>query len=239
MKRETLARVATGAAVAGAAVIGGYMGVVRPWHVRWGATDAEVRERLPGDEVVPDAELEATHAVTIEAPVTAVWPWLAQVGQGRAGFYSYSWLENLVGCEMENADRIVPEWQELRVGDTVRLHPKVPPLPVLIVEPYRAIVMGGGADEAGDGCNPTTGTWGFYLKAVDEKTSRLLMRCRWKRMPGLLSWLCNYALLEPAHFVMERKMLLGIKARAEALARDQDATGPARAENETSLLPSV
>jgi hypothetical protein len=223
MRRETLARMVVGAAAVGAAVAG-YTRAIRPWHVRWGATDSEVQEPLPGDEVIPHPELQATHALTIQAPVADVWPWLVQVGQDRGGFYSYSWLENLVGCELQNADRILLECQTLKVGDSVRLHPKAPPLPVLVVQPSRAIVLGGSGERsaatpgAGAATSPTVGTWGFFLKEVDAQTTRLTMRCRWRRSPGLLSWAYNYLLLEPAHFVMERKMMLGIKARAEALA---------------------
>ena len=216
MRREVLARVAIGTAAMGAAVAG-YTRAVRPWHLHWGATEAEVREPLPGDEVIPDPELEATLALTIEAPVAAVWPWLVQVGQDQGGFHSFSWLENLVGCGLQNADRILPDCQTLRVGDGGRLHPKAPPLPVLIVERYRAIVLGGSGEEPAAPASPTIGTWGFYLREVDPRTTRLLLRGRRRRSPGPLSWAYRYLLLETAHFVTERKMMLGIKARAEAL----------------------
>ncbi|HWW75575.1 MAG TPA: hypothetical protein VNZ44_09270, partial [Pyrinomonadaceae bacterium] len=123
------------------------------------------------------------------------------------GFYSYSWLENLVGCRLHNADRIVPEFQQLSVGDTVRLHPQAPPLPVLICEPPRTLVFGNNMNYPG--------TWGFYLKEVDEGTTRLLIRGRGDWRPGLMNWLGAHVLFEPAHFIMERKMMLGIKQRAE------------------------
>lgn len=83
---------------------------------------------MPCDELVEHPKLNATHAITIDAPASAVWPWLVQMGQTRGGFYSYAWLENLVGCHMHNADQIHPEWQDLKVGDQVWLHPKAPPL---------------------------------------------------------------------------------------------------------------
>ena len=209
-----------GSAVAAAAALTAYALLIRPWHLGWGSTDAELEEPLPGDELVPYPKHTATHAITIEAPVEDVWPWLIQIGQTRGGFYSYTSLENMVGCHMRNADRIVPEWQSLRVGDVVWLHPKAPPLPVVIVEPYRAIVLGSAASEqkANGATGTATGTWGFFLKEVDENTTRLLMRNRWGRNPGLLNWLSAYLVLEPAHFVMERKMLLGIKHRAEQIA---------------------
>jgi hypothetical protein len=207
-----------GSVATGIAGLAAYVLAVRPRHLRWGATNAEVQESLPGDEVVPEPELCATHAVTVHAPIAAVWRWLIQVGQGRGGFYSYTWLENLAGCHMQNAYRVIPEFQNLRPGDVVCLHPKAPPVPVLIVEPGRALVLGGPVDELEGSASLTTGTWGFFLKEMDPRTTRLVMRLQWRRKPGLLSWVYSYVLLEPAHFIMERKMLLGIKARAEAEA---------------------
>lgn len=204
----------TGAALAaaGAGALGAYYWAVRPWHLRWGATDEEVNERLPGDELVPRASVAATHAITIDAPVADVWPWLVQIGQDKGGFYSYAWLENLVGCQLHNADQIVPEFQQLKVGDTVRLHPQAPPLPVLICEPPHTLVLGNNMGQPG--------TWGFHLRELDGGT-RLVVRGSGEWAPGLLNWLLAYAVFEPAHFIMERKMLLGIKNRAEAHRREE------------------
>ncbi len=219
MTEERLLSKIIGLALTGAAGVAGYTFLMRPWHLKWGATDEECREPLPGDEITPNPEQQATHAITINAPVADVWPWLVQIGQTRGGFYSYAWLENVVGCDMHNADRIVLEWQSLRVGDVVWLHPKAPPLPVLIVEPYRAIVLGAAETEGGDETMFGSGTWGLYLKEVNENTTRLIFRNRGTRGAGLLGWFVNYVMFEPAHFVMERKMMLGIKERAEALGR--------------------
>ena len=212
MRRE----IYTGAAlaVAGAGALAAYALGVRPWHIRWGATDEELSERLPGDEFVEHPNVEATHAITINAPLSEVWPWLVQIGQDKGGFYSYSWLENLVGCQLHNADRIVPEFQQLKAGDAVRLHPQAPPLPVLICEPPKVLVLGNNMDYPG--------TWGFYLNEVDENTTRLVIRGRGDWKPGMLNWLGAHVLFEPAHFIMERKMMLGIKCRAES--RRQDAS---------------
>lgn len=193
-------------ALGGAAALAAYALFVRPWHLRWGATQEELKMSLPGDGLVENPKLNATHALTINAPVTDVWPWLVQVGQNRGGFYSYTWLENLVGCEMRNADQIVPEWQELKVGDEVWLHPKAPPLKVLAIEPERAIVL--------------ENSWTFFLRSIDERTTRLIIRGRGEFNPHLKNALLNFILwrgvFEPAHFIMERKMMLGIKQRAEA-----------------------
>jgi hypothetical protein len=192
-------------AIGGAAALTIYALFVRPWHLKWGATDEELKRSLPGDELVEHPQLNATHAITIEASVEEVWPWLVQVGQKRGGFYSYTWLENLVGCDMQNADQIVPEWQELKVGDEVWLHPKAPPLKVLLIETGRAIVL--------------EKSWGFFLEPIAENKTRLIIRGRGEFNPDLKNPILNLLLwrgiFEPAHFIMERKMMLGIKQRAE------------------------
>jgi len=108
-----------------------------------------------------------------------VWPWLVQIGQTRAGFYSYEWLENLVGCDMHNADR-VPEWQDLKVGDEVWLHPEAPPLKVRIIEPGRAIVL--------------EQSWGFYLEEIDSQRTRLILRGRGEFDPDLKNPVLNFLL---------------------------------------------
>lgn len=218
MNRDTAMKLVSAGSIG--AALGAYAFLVRPWHLRWGATEAEVQEPLPGDDVVPNPKHQATHAITINAPVADVWPWLVQIGQNKGGFYSYSSLENLVGCDIHNAARIVPEWQNLRAGDVLWLHPKAPPLPVLLVEPGRAIVVGGINEQEGDDRSKDTraGTWAFVLKDLDPITTRLLVRIRWDRRAGLLNWLYSVGVLEPSHFVMERKMMLSIKDRAEALA---------------------
>jgi hypothetical protein len=217
MKRGTKVKlVSAGAAMAGYALL------VRPWHLRWGATEAERRETLPGDDVVPNPKHEATHAITINASVADVWPWVVQIGQNKGGFYSYSMLENLAGCDLHNANRIIPEWQSLRAGDVLWLHPKAPPLPVLLVEPCHTIVVGGLGEEQSDDLSKDVrdGTWAFVLKELDPDTTRLIVRIRWDRRSGLLNWIYNVGVLEPCHFVMERKMLLGIKHRAERLTSE-------------------
>ena len=154
-----------------------------------------------------------THAITIHAPVAEVWPWLVQIGQDKGGFYSYAWLENLASCRVHNADRIIAEYQTLKTGTPVRLHPAAPPLTAMIVQPCRAIVL---VTEAASALSPAFGgTWGFYVGKVDDTTTRLLIRSRWAWNPGLLSWFGYRCLLEPAHFLMERKMMLTLKASAE------------------------
>lgn len=197
--------VAVGGAVAASVAL------VRAWYLRWGATDEELGMALPGDELVPDADLTATRAITVHAGGDGVWPWIAQLGQGRGGFYSYDFLENLVGCDIHSADRVVREWQAVDVGDQVDLHPEVG-LIVAVVEPGRALVLRGGVP-VGRMPPPYDFSWAFVLRDQADGTTRLLVRERYgyaRRWAGLL--------VEPTElisFVMSQRMLRGIKERAE------------------------
>src|SRR5215207_5380308 len=197
--REGLARLLRPLAILGALLPWAYALVVRPWHLRWGATEEEIGKPLPGDELAPNPAIESTRSITVNAPVEEVWPWLAQIGQDRGGFYSYEWLENLAGCRMRNANSIHPEWQHREVGERVFLHPAIG-LEVAAFEPGRAIVLEG---------------WGpFVVEPIDEKSTRVIIR---SRVPRRLSVLLYYLLtFEIPHFIMERKMLLGIKERADS-----------------------
>lgn len=199
-----------------AAAASAYWLLVRPWHLRWGATTGEVEGTWPGDQLLPQAMSEATHGITIDRPAAAVWPWIAQIGQGRGGFYSYAWIETLLGCRIDNADRVLPEHQHLQVGDLIRLHPGVPPLSVAIVEPSHTLVLA--ATETQEGFEVVSGTWAFFLRDREGGATRLVVRTRWRWAPGPLRWAGHRFGLEPAHFVMERRMLLGVKERAEAMA---------------------
>ena len=185
--------------------------VLRPFYSRWGATQGEIDRSLPGDEIVPEPNMFSTRAITIEAPVKAVWPWLVQMGQGRGGLYSYERLENLVGCDMHNADRVIPEFQQLAVGDEVRLSQgdEGPFFIVAAVRPNRAIILS--IDDP-----PTT--WAFVLQPLDENQTRLLIRYRQDFPPTLGNVVMWRGVVDPIHFVMERKMLQGIKLRAEKAA---------------------
>ena len=183
--------------------------LLRPWYSKWGASEVEVEKRLPGDEQVPDPTLESTRAITINAPATGVWPWLVQMGQGRGGLYSYERLENLVGCDMHNAERILPEHQNLSIGGKVRLSKGegTPYFVVKAVEPGRAIILGGD--------DPPT-SWAFILEPINEDSTRLIIRFRQDYEPSLGNVIGWRVFTDPITFVMERKMLQGIKLRAEA-----------------------
>ena len=145
----------------GAAVAAFLIGI-RPVYLGWGATDQERAEPLPGDDMIANVALTATRAITICAPVDQVWPWIAQLGQGRGGFYSYDFLENLVGCDIHSADHIVPEWQHVEAGHKVRLAPEVG-LVVAYVERARSFVLRGGIP-IGTTIPPYDFTWALVLK---------------------------------------------------------------------------
>lgn len=211
------------AAGAGALV---YKYCLRPRYMRWGATDHEVSRDLPGDELTSNWAWQATRAVTINAPVEAVWPWLMQVGQDRGGSYSYAWLDNLPGGGSHAAGTIVPEWHDRRVGDSVwlarpdRLGGAARQV-VAAIEPghYMALVSPAKAERLTTGDPGGEGARVFVLEPIGEGATRLLIRTRAGENTGLLRWLYTFFVFDPAHFVMERKMMLGIKERAEALAR--------------------
>ena len=186
-----------GPALAGTALTALYVLRGRSWMRSWGATDAETRAPLPGDDVVPHPLMQSTMAVTIAAPPAEVWPWLAQMGQDRGGFYSYAWLENLAGCRMVNADTVHPEWQHREIGETVYLHP-LTGMPVERFEPESLIALRG---------------WGtFVLQPLAGGRARLLIRTR---TPGTIAAVASMLLVEIPHWVMQRRMLLGIRERAE------------------------
>jgi hypothetical protein len=183
-------------------------------QIRWGATDRELDEPLAGDELILNPNLTSTRAITIGASVDRVWPWIAQLGQGRGGFYSYDLLENLVGCDIHSADRIVPEWQDVQVGDKINLHPDVA-LEVANVVPERSLVMCGGVP-MGNAAPPYDFTWAFVLRDGPDRTTRLVVRERY----GYTRWWAGVLVeaVEAASFVMSQKMLRGIRDRVELTA---------------------
>ena len=202
----SIARLLRRAATLGSLASWGYVLALRPWHLRWGVTSEESRMPMPGDELVPRPVVESTRGVSVQAPISEVWPWLVQMGAGRGGLYSYDWLENLAGLGIHSADRISPELQNLKEGDTLPLDARGEGPTVAVFEPERALVLDVG---------PSVASWGFILQKIDERTTRLYARFRLDADPRPL-WRLLYALaIDIPHFVMERKMLLGIKQRAE------------------------
>jgi len=198
--------------------LGAYFLLFRPWQRRWGATDEEVKRTLPGDEIVPEADAVETRVVTVKASPATIWPWLVQIGQGRAGYYSYEQLENLFGLKMKNAESINPDWQHLQVGDIIRAEPGGKGFKVYILEPERALVLGGRKGEAGvfEGFTQMSPafSWAFILVPLDSERTRLISRWRGLSQPSLWNkFTGNF--IEPIDFLMTRRMLLGIKKRAE------------------------
>jgi hypothetical protein len=189
-----------------------YFTVVFPWMLSWGATEAESTMALPGDGVVPNPLHRSTRAVTIDAPVEDVWPWIAQLGQDRGGFYSYSWIENMMLADIHSAKTIHPDWLVRSEGQLLPLTSPNYPLGlvkrkersvgphILRFEPNQVMVLEG---------------WGsFVLQPLAGGKTRFLVRDPTKPMsrPGKLLWLVFF---EPGHFAMEREMMKGIRARAE------------------------
>lgn len=215
--------------LAGGALIAGTLAgapVPQGRYNRWGATDEELARPMPGDELVVDPKLTYTRAITIDAPPEDVWPWLVQYGQGRGGFYSYDAVENLIGCDIHSTDKILPEHQHLAVGDLIRSGGRdtFPCWIVMQVDPPSTLVLQGAGTPAEVDVPeivdevPERGyvasTWQWLLEPVDDgRRTRLIVRQRCTYSPNQsVLW----HVIEPLNFVMERKMLLGIKARAEA-----------------------
>lgn len=172
---------------------------------------------LPGDDLLPDADLVATRAMAIDAHPEAVWPWIAQLGQGRGGFYSYDALENLVGCDIHSSDVIVDRWQAPAPGDEFKLHPEVA-LSVAEARPNEALVIRGGAP-MGEVPPPYDFVWAFVIvsEAGSPSRSRLVVRERYKYEKPWAPFI-----VEPVgavSFFMTQKMMRGIRERAERTAR--------------------
>jgi hypothetical protein len=185
---------------------------VRPWMDRWGLTADERSRPLPVDELVPAAE-QQTHAITIDAPAPAVWPWLVQMGQGRGGFYSHDRLERLVGADIRNAEEIHPEWQDLAVGDLVRTYrplPRFEPLGWIVaaIESGRVFVV-----HEPERAGVINSSWAFVLEE-DASGTRLLSRWRFRRR-GLTHYVFKWLVFDPVHVVMETGVLRGLKRRVE------------------------
>ncbi|HSR33903.1 MAG TPA: hypothetical protein VLY63_25330 [Anaerolineae bacterium] len=200
-------------------VLGGvYALVVRPWHLHRGATKDEVQRSLPGDDLVPNPKFVWNQAITINAPASEIWPWVVQIGNQRAGWYSWDGIHRLLGVAGSvdypdrSADRIIPELQDLQVGDEIRMMPEdmgAPGYAVVSIDPDRALVTHIDDENAA--------TWVWVLEPIDAESTRLIVRFRQKWGSGLMGltfWIGD----ELGSLVMQPKTLSGIKQRAEAAA---------------------
>jgi hypothetical protein len=203
----------------------------RRWHQHWGATDEEITGPLAGDDLITSPRLESTHAMTVDAPTERIWPWLAQMGYGdRAGTYSYDLFERRTG---RNLYRLDPDIPPLAAGGTNLFAPGMP-MTVALADPPHALVLwqvtstGKAIDPAGAwGQDYVAWSWAFVLEPLDAATTRLLVRIRAGYRPATKWAAYMWLLVEPAHFVMGRRQLLGIRRRAEGslTADDQQRAG--------------
>jgi hypothetical protein len=236
------------AALVAAAALGlqtlAYRALVRPRLLNWNASPQDVNRSWPGDELTPVPHSVATRAIEIEATPLEIWPWIAQIGQDRGGFYSYTWLENLFGAQISNTERLVPDYQKRKVGDTVWLAARkayggrarmvvaqldAPHAMVLIYPDDAEVFIGEG--------RARYGTWALVLDPIDEHHTRLVMRTRAGEFDSTARRLLDFAFWEPAHFIMEARMMRTIKKLAEKTEASLHLTSdtPVRAANE---LPS-
>jgi hypothetical protein len=201
--------------MAGSAIAGAGLLAARRYYRNWGTTKEECDTALPGDELVSQPAVQTTEGIWIDAPASAVWPWLVQMGQDRGGMYTYEKLENLVGLQHRNADRIHPEWQHLAVGDVIRLVPRGwmglrngIALPVVALVEGESIVLRLQPPDV-----PVDGVWSFHVVPHWEDRCRLLVRTRARmRVPGEA---LGAEAAGPVMSLLTRGMLQGIKRRAE------------------------
>ena len=206
-----------------------YASWIRPRMRGWGATQAETTRTFPGDELILDPNGGATMGTTLPAPPERVWPWLLQMGGGRGGWYSWDWLDN---DGEPSADRIVPEWQDLEVGQHLQrpASPAAPQSPtnwwtVVILEPNRTPVLQTSYDLFGQSFDPRTGpvpwastegTWGFYLNEAPKGRTRLVVRTRSRGRPPLLMRPLGLLGGEPVHFIMQTRQFHNLRTRVGA-----------------------
>jgi hypothetical protein len=187
-----------------------YAVAIRPWQLHRGATREEAHRSLPGDERVPDPKFEYTQAITIDAPPETIWPWLVQIGYHRAGWYSHDWIHRILGVagsvddDRRSATRIIPELQDLQVGDLIEIAPEMG-FEVLEMEPGQFLLLG-----------TEDGSWVWFLAPTDADTTRLIVRMRGTWPPGTANVLLFGIPNELGSLVMQPKTLRGLKQRAEA-----------------------
>lgn len=199
------------AAVAAAGIL-----LMRRASLRWGATDEEIRMGLPGDDLLPDPDLTATRGITVAAAPAAVWPWLAQLGQNRGGFYSYDWLENLAGVDIHSVDTIRHDLQIRGLGDDVLLAPELGLTVVAFEEERHLVLRGAVATDGTSDAVPYDFTWAFVILPRHDGSTRLIVRERYAYRTAWAGALVES--VEMVSLLMTERMLRGIRDRAERTA---------------------
>jgi hypothetical protein len=186
----------------------------RRWHLRWGATEAEIAGPMPGDERLPGASFTATRAITMRARPEHVWPWLVQIGFNRAGWYSYDLLDNL---GRRSADRVIPELQAISIGDWIPMAGTITEQTAFRVEAFERprMLLWAKPDS----------TWVWSLVPIDGARTRVVSRLRCRHRPGTILGLAGVLLMELGDFPMFRKLLLNLRQRAERLAAGEGSVG--------------
>ena len=221
MKKWTLRTIYMLLAILAAAGLAYHLGL-RQWCLHWGTTSTELHLTFPGDDLVPAYTSDSTHAITIHAAPEKIWPWLMQIGQDRSGFYSYTYLEDAFGCEMPEVHRLVADWKPRTTGETVwfcaprRFHGQGKMI-AAIVEPDHAFTMVTTNDwsRLHAGGKVQEGIWSFTLAPSQDGQTRLIARLRGGAPTSFGARLLGRLFWEPAHFVMEQKMLRTIRDLAE------------------------
>lgn len=226
--------------------VGAYALVVRPRLLRWGATDDEVRETYPGADLIAGGTRSATMAVTIDAPPAKVWPWLVQMGYGRAGWYSWDHLDNF---GQPSAEVLHPEWQDVHLGDFLGPHEGITgrAWKVAALEPERFLGLRASFDlRKGRWFDPagpppafsTDSLWGFLLRPLSEGRTRLVVSGYWALRPRWLQPLMGLLFLELEHWIMQMRQFTNLKRRVERAAGAGPAKVPA-ATAETAERPAA
>ena len=197
-------------------VIIGYILIIRPLLIYWGATTEVIYTTLPGDEYITSPEINTTKAIVIFSKPAEIWPWIVQMGQGRGGHYSYDWLENLFGFQMNSVREILPEMQHLKAGDAVNFSAgRKMIVDQMVSEKYLLLLEHENKQKDPEKAMPPKASWLIYLQPLENGATHLVSHFRYAYRPGIINFLKMRLFIELAGFIMERRMLLGIKERAE------------------------
>ncbi len=198
--------------------------IIRKYIINWGTNDDDLFQAFPGDNLIESVITVSTRKIQIKASPVDIWPWLAQMGQGRGGFYSYTWLENLFGLNIQNHDTIDPGLQKIQIGDLIPFWEGTGVRVIELNDPTTLVLGGSLYNQMGKNSSqfvkPTKsagGTWTFHMKEVSSNHTFLYIRTRIEVFkPYWICWIMARLIIEPVHYIMERKMMFGIKKRSEA-----------------------